>query len=98
MIFSLPNSFFKKFLKKVTKKYPIEYLSIYEFSRQDLAPSHGAFFILKNGRRPRTNGYSKAYDWFNYSIFYTLSHILKAFKELIMQKVARAFYVKNKKW
>jgi len=55
-------------------------------------------FIYKNGRRPRTNGYSKAYHLLNYSIFYTLFHILKAFKELIMKKMARAFYVKNKKW
>jgi len=35
---------------------------IYEFSRQDLAPSHGAFFIYKSGRLPRTkSGCSMSY-------------------------------------
>ena len=71
-----PLKQFTKFLKKFTKKYPIGYLSIYEFSRQDLAPSHGAFLIFKNGRCPTSyrriicfKGRWKTYHIFNYSIF-----------------------------
>ena len=68
-----------------------------EFSRQDLAPLQGAFFILKNGRRPRTNGYSKAYHLLElYHILYTF-HILKVFKRIFNAKKARAFDIPYQK-
>jgi len=52
---------------------------------------------LKNGRRPRTNGYSKAYHLLElYHIFYTF-HILKVFKRILNTKKARAFDISYQK-